>query len=75
MLDKTFFSKVSKKDQCDYIIIADQSANMTYTKKDIDIEVDVRIDVEEDFDGTNTKEEIDAKIGVKEVKKVRRNKK
>jgi hypothetical protein len=75
MLDKKFFSKVSKKDQCDYIIIVDRSANMSITKEEIDIEVDVRIDVDEEFDGTSTKEEIDVKIDVKEDKKVRRTKK
>ena len=33
MVDKKFFNKIQSKDQCDYIIIIDRSANMTHRDK------------------------------------------
>merc|ERR1719148_576235 len=81
MMDKKFFSKVSKKDQCAYIIIVDRSTkaaphNKCATTEEIDIEIDEKIRVHEvskKSSGSKTKQtkeeidiEIDVKIDVKE---------
>jgi len=80
MMDKKFFSKVSKKDQCDYIIIVDRSTkaaphNKCATTEEIDIEIHEETHVHEDIikekesanktGQTSCKEDIDIEVDEK----------
>mmetsp|Transcript_10855 Transcript_10855/g.11654 ORF Transcript_10855/g.11654 Transcript_10855/m.11654 type:complete len:573 (+) Transcript_10855:64-1782(+) len=80
MMDKKFFSKVSKKDQCDYIIIVDRSAtgaphNKCATTEEIDIEIHEETHLHEDIikkkesanktGQTSCKEDIDIEVDEK----------